>query len=253
MSALIMKHGVWAAALVLSAVALPAQDAMAQARGTPNALQGFAQNRNEPIKIESNTLEVRDKDKIATFIDNVRVTQGDTLLETKRLIVFYDEEAATGPSAQKRAPSSVAPGAQSIRRLEAKGGVVVTQKDQTAVGEEGIYDMRSNSVTLIGKVVVTQGQNVVRGERLRVDLTTGTSVVESGTASQTPGRVEAIFTPSAPPNAAPAATPAPRNATQPPRNPPSAARPQTNTRPPAPPAADRNRPTATPGQPLRVN
>jgi LptA/(LptD N-terminal domain) LPS transport protein len=37
---------------------------------------GFSQNRDQPVHIEAATLEVRDKDKTATFSGNVRVTQG---------------------------------------------------------------------------------------------------------------------------------------------------------------------------------
>ena len=48
------------------------------ATGFPNALQGFQRNRNDPIKIEANALEVRDKDKTAVFTGNVMVQQGDT-------------------------------------------------------------------------------------------------------------------------------------------------------------------------------
>ena len=84
-------------------------------------------------------------------------------------------------------------GQQQIRRLEARGGVVVTQKDQTATGEAGIFDMKTNTVTLTGNVVMTQGQNVLRGERLVVDLTTGVSRVESGKGGQ--GRVQGLFLP----------------------------------------------------------
>ena len=35
---------------------------------------------------------------------------------------------------------------------------MVTQKDQTATGEIGIFDMKTNTVTLNGNVVMTQGQ-----------------------------------------------------------------------------------------------
>ena len=49
-------------------------------------------------------------------------------------------------------------GEQRIKQLEARGGVVVTQKDQTATGELGIFDMQTNTVTLTGNVVMTQGQ-----------------------------------------------------------------------------------------------
>jgi hypothetical protein len=35
--------------------------------------------------------------------------------------------------------------------------------------------MRANTVTLLGSVVISQGQNVVRGDRLTVDMTSGVS------------------------------------------------------------------------------
>ena len=46
-----------------------------------------------------------------------------------------------------------------IRRLEARGNVVVTQKEQTATGDTGIFDMAENTVTLNGNVIVSQGTN----------------------------------------------------------------------------------------------
>lgn len=184
------RIGFYAGGLV-AAVAYSAFPALSQAHGPPNALQGFTKNRGQPIQIESTTLEVRDKEKQATFIDNVRLVQGDTTLECKTLVVHYDEEtqpSSTRQSRRQQGPSTS--GGQQIKRLEAKGGVVVTQKDQTATGDRGIYDIKSNSVTLIGNVVVTQGQNVLRGDRLVVDMTSGVSRVES---SQGSGRVQGLF------------------------------------------------------------
>jgi lipopolysaccharide export system protein LptA len=184
-------------------------------QGPPNALQGFSQNRNQPIKIESVSLEVRDKDKVATFIDNVKLTQGDTTLECKRLIVHYMDETIPGrgkgkppaknapaPAAKKGtavATGGFGSGQQQISKLEAKGGVVVTQKDQTATGENGIYDMKSNTLVLTGNVVVSQGQNVVRGDRLVVDMTSGASRVESSGSGK--GRVQGLFIPGTTPTA----------------------------------------------------
>ena len=45
-------------------------------KGPPNALQGFSQNRGQPVEIDAATLEVRDKDKVATFAGDVHVKQG---------------------------------------------------------------------------------------------------------------------------------------------------------------------------------
>ena len=111
------------------------------------------------------------------------MVQGDTDLRCKVLVVYYEDEAGkAGMPAAQPGPG----GQQQIRRMEAKGGVVVTQKDQTAVGDLGEFEMRANTVTLTGNVVVTQGQDVVRGHKLVVDMTTGVSRMDGG-------RVEGLF------------------------------------------------------------
>lgn len=200
--------------------------------GVPNALQGFSQNRGKPVKIDAASLEIRDKDKAATFSGDVRVQQGDTLLRCKSLVVFYDQTGGTAAALKAATPGPG--GSQQIRRLEARGGVTVTQKDQTVTGEMGIFDMKANTVTLQGGVVMTQGQNVLRGDRLVVDLGNGAARVESGKSGQ--GRVQGLFQSSGgspldgavPGAGTPAAAPAPRAA-------------------PAAPAAQR------PGKPLQIN
>ena len=181
-----------AAVLGMSGASLHAQTAP---QGPPNALQGFSQNRDQPVDIEAATLEVRDKQKQATFSGDVRVKQGDTGLRCKSLVVFYEQDSETADQSKTLQAATPGPGGeQRIKRLEARGGVIVTQKEQTATGDLGIFDMKSNTVTLTGNpVVMTQGQNVLRGEKLVVDLTSGTSRVESNKGSQ--GRVQGLFLP----------------------------------------------------------
>jgi lipopolysaccharide export system protein LptA len=182
--------------------------------GVPNAMQGFSQNRDQPIQIEAASLEMRDKKKEATFTGNVKVVQGDTTMTSKVLVVFYESSsqnaapAATAPAtnaktAVKPAPAPAQPaamqsatpgpgGASSIKRLEAKGNVVVTQKDQVVTGDTAVFDTKTNLITMLGGggsgVVLTQGKNVLRGDRLLVDMTTGVSRVESES-----GRVQGLF------------------------------------------------------------
>jgi lipopolysaccharide export system protein LptA len=158
--------------------------------GPPNALQGFSQNRGKPINIHSATLEVRDKDKVATFAGDVHLVQGDTTLRSKTLVVFYEDDPAK-PNASGGQGSQQSN--QQIRRVEAKGGVIVVQKDQTATGDNGVFDMHANTVTLLGNVVISQGPNVVKGDRLTVDMTTGVSRVECERPGQC--RVQALIQP----------------------------------------------------------
>ena len=44
--------------------------------------------------------------------------------------------------------------------------MTVTQKDQNAFGDTGIFDMQANTVQLNGNVVVVHGKDVLRGQRL---------------------------------------------------------------------------------------
>jgi lipopolysaccharide export system protein LptA len=182
-----------AAFAVMAAGEAAAQHA---ATGVPNAMQGFSQNRDQPIQIEAATLEMRDKKKEATFAGNVKVVQGDTTMTSNTLVVSY--ESATAPAAPAGAkPAKSAPiqsatpgpgGSSSIRKLEAKGNVVVTQKDQVVTGETAVFDTKANLITMLGGVVLTQCKNVLRGDRLLVDMTTGVSRVESDS-----GKVQGMF------------------------------------------------------------
>ncbi len=157
--------------------------AQPKSQGPPNALQGFSQNRDQPIKIQAASFEVREKEKTATFSGDVQVLQGDTEMRCKSLVVLYDDEpTAHGPKATE--PGSG--GQRQIRRIEAKGGVTVVQKDQNASGDTAIFRMHENTVTLTGNVIVTRGQDVLRGQRLVVDLTSGITKMDQG-------RVEGLF------------------------------------------------------------
>jgi lipopolysaccharide export system protein LptA len=181
-------------ATIALAVSGLASQAQPHSKGPPNALQGFSQNRDQPVHIDAAALEVRDKDKVATFSGNVHVRQGDTAMRCKSLLVFYEQGGEEGKGKTMQAASPGPNGQQKIKRLEARGGVVVTQKQQTATGELGVFDMQTNTVTLTGNVVMTQGKNVLRGERLVVDLTSGVSKIESGKDGT--GRVQGLFLPS---------------------------------------------------------
>jgi lipopolysaccharide export system protein LptA len=152
--------------------------AQQQPNGPPNALQGFAQNRDQPVKIDARQLEVRDKDKVATFSGGVKVVQGDTTMRATTLAVFYDGEGSTANAltAAKPGPS----GQQRIKRLEATGGVKVCQDEQVATGDKGVFDMQANTVTLLGNVVLSKGMNVMKGEKLTVNLANGEAKIEGG-------------------------------------------------------------------------
>jgi lipopolysaccharide export system protein LptA len=172
-----------AAAAVLLLIASAAGAGAQQA-----ARQGTAEGGDEPIEITADRLVLAQDQQLATFYGNVDAVQGDTTLRSDELRVYYTS------SEERQASGS----GQSVRRLEAEGNVVITQPGETASGRSGVYDVLSRKMMLEGDVVLTRGQNVVRGDRLDVDLATDVSTVSSAPA---PGgerdreRVRALFVP----------------------------------------------------------
>ena len=156
---------------------------------TAAAAQGLRHDTSLPIEITADQLEVQQQEQLATFTGNVDAVQGDLVLSADRLRVYYygsDQQAPAGASS-------------SIRRIEAEGNVFVSSPEETAQGAAGVYDVASNQLSLEGSVVLTQDENVIRGERLEIDLVSGQSrvlaAVPSSAGGEPPQRVRAIFTP----------------------------------------------------------
>jgi len=143
-----------------------------------------------PIEITADSLEVVQDRRIATFAGNVDAVQGDLVLSADQLRVHYGDDADAAP-----AP----PGMGSIRRIEAEGNVFLSSPRETAQGETGVYDVAANQLTMEGAVVLTQDDNVIRGQRLEIDLVSGRSrmlaAVPSTEGGAAPQRVRALFTP----------------------------------------------------------
>jgi lipopolysaccharide export system protein LptA len=200
-------------AMCAAVFAAPAQSSLAQTRlaqggAAPAAAKpGLSENKDAPVQIEAATLEVHDKSKTATFSGNVQVVQGDTTMRCRSLVVFYGQEVGIGEAGAEattgttvKSPLGGTKGAQNIRRIEARGAVTVLTKDQNVSGDLGIYDLKTKTITLSGNVVVSQGQNVIHGERVIVDTETGNARVESGGSgaganAAAGGRVRALIQP----------------------------------------------------------
>jgi lipopolysaccharide export system protein LptA len=158
------------AALILAPAGAAAQDYAA-------AFSGFDTGSNTPIQIEADELEIRDEEKVAVYAGNVRVRQGDTVLEAPALRIFYAGEATTAG----------VPGSQ-VSRIEAGPGVLVRTGERTASGDRAVLDMAHDLITMTGNVVLTEGPNVVRGERLVVNIATKQGRIDGG-------RVQTLITP----------------------------------------------------------
>jgi lipopolysaccharide export system protein LptA len=163
--------------------------ALALASATAARAQSAQHDTKLPIEITADSLEVLQNQNIATFTGNVDAVQGDMVLSADLLRVHYGDAGDAAPP--------LATG--SIRRIEAEGNVFLSSPRETAQGAAGVYDVASNRVTLEGAVVLTREENVIRGQRLEIDLASGRSqvfaAVPSTEGGTPPQRVRALFTP----------------------------------------------------------
>ncbi len=166
---------------LLMAGILVATPMAAGAQTLDSPLGGFAQDNKSPIDIEADELEIRQKQNIAIFSGKVNVVRGKFRLQSGRLVVKYRTTGKAGA------------GKREISKLSATGGVVVTSETQSATGDWATMDMKKNTIVMGDNVVISQGDNVIRGSKVLVDLNTGYSRIIS--SNKTGGRVRAIFKP----------------------------------------------------------
>jgi lipopolysaccharide export system protein LptA len=123
----------------------------------------------------------RSKDQKLVYSGAVVAMQGESRLKASVLTIFLESAASTSTGHQ-------------MRRMEAQGPVTVTAKDQIGTGDAALYDKAENKVYLTGRVTLSQGANVTKGERLVYDLNTNQAIVLGGASAQG-GRVRSVFTP----------------------------------------------------------
>ncbi|HEX9646280.1 MAG TPA: LptA/OstA family protein [Alphaproteobacteria bacterium] len=162
-----------AALLVAAAMPAPAQ---------------FEADSNAPVEITSDAMEWLNTQRIAIARGNADAIQGRYHLHAEVLTAHLNQ--ASGETLDR------------IRLIEAEGNVRLTTPQETASGKTGVYDVERKVATLEGEVVLTQGDNVLRGERLVMNLETGRSTLVGApeaapvtAAGPGGGRVKAIFTP----------------------------------------------------------
>lgn len=133
------------------------------------AFGGLKQDTTLPVDIGADQLAVNNADGTAVFSGNVLVGQGEMRLAAARVEVTYGADG------------------RSIQSLRATGGVTISNLADAAEAQEALYTIDSGVVVLTGDVLLTQGQSALSGQKLTLDLKTGTGVME--------GRVETTFVP----------------------------------------------------------
>ncbi|KXF79528.1 hypothetical protein ATN84_03830 [Paramesorhizobium deserti] len=151
-------------------------------------------NGKEPVQINADKLEMRDKEGIAIFTGNVSVVQGQSVLKSGKMTVYYASKSGENGGAQQAQSEATGLGAAGIDHLEVSGKVYLKSGTQIATGDSGTYDAKTQTMTLQGKkVVLSDGDNVATGCKLTANTATGKAFLESCKGQA--GRVSIILTP----------------------------------------------------------
>lgn len=134
------------------------------------AFGGMKADTSAPVEVSADQLSVNQTTGKAEFSGNVLIGQGQMKLSADKVVVQY-----------------VQGDTQKIDNLDATGNVTLVNGPDAAEAKQAIYEVASGNITLIGDVLLTQGQNVMSGERMVVNLSDGTAQVN--------GRVRSVLQP----------------------------------------------------------
>lgn len=160
-------------------LAAPAQARMAGGGILPGA------TAKDPLNIDAGKLDYFDKEQKLVYSGSVVVTNGPATLKASRITIYLEGKGVgpdAGPATNDR-----------VKHIDADGPVTLVSKGGIGAGDRASYDKADNKVYLTGNVTLTQGDNVIKGERLVYDVATGQATVQGGGAQG--GRVRSVFTP----------------------------------------------------------
>ena len=141
---------------------------MVSAQGQSRALVS-----DQPIDINADQLEIQQDRNLAVFKGNVIAEQGHIKLRAEQLKVWYKQ------SSENSSRDDIMAGG-TIIRIDAIDDVFVSSASETAKGDFGVYEIGKQRLTLTGTVILTRGDNVLRGKKLIMNMATGKSQLSGG-------------------------------------------------------------------------
>lgn len=174
------------ACLVAAVLAVASGAAAAAQERTATPFGDFNHDTTQPVGIEADNFHVENASNKGVLRGNVRVKQGSMRLACDTLEIFY-----SGKDSANRAASSgslLGGGGSAVDRLIARGKVRISDgQGRAATAKQADYDVAGAEILLSGEVVLLQGGGVLKGDKLRIDLTSGTARVigdEGATSSR---------------------------------------------------------------------
>ena len=116
---------------------------------------------SEEILIESEKLVITNEPLTTTFIGNVYAFDNEIKLWSDKILILYTETESQ------------------IDQIKSYGNTKLVRENQEIISENLTYFVIDKKIYAKGNIVLTQDENVIRGNELSVDLVKSTSIIKS--------------------------------------------------------------------------
>ncbi|MBT5031775.1 MAG: lipopolysaccharide transport periplasmic protein LptA [Proteobacteria bacterium] len=123
---------------------------------------------DEPAQIYADDIEFDFKTGVRTYIGNVTVEQGTLLIFADKLVAYYDKDGN---------PTTANAWGNPARFKTQQDG---KDTDTVGIGDEIIYNLVENTLTLLQGAELTQGFNTARGENIVYNMETDKLSIKGG-------------------------------------------------------------------------
>lgn len=154
---------------------------------TPAAAQLSQSNSDAPVDITADALEVVNNECVSIWSGSAEALQDRTRLRAD-VIKTYSKKSTGRPGA-------VGGSCGALDRMEAIGNVYYVTPQQKVRGDNANYDVTAERIVITGDVVAVSGPNVIRGDRLVVNVATGDAQMQSGAKGPGKARPRAVIYP----------------------------------------------------------
>ena len=116
---------------------------------------------SDEILIESEELIITNEPLTTTFIGNVHAFDNEVKLWSDKILILYTETESQ------------------IDQIKSYGNTKLVRENQEIISENLTYFVIDKKIYAKGNIVLTQDENIIRGNELNVDLVTSTSIINS--------------------------------------------------------------------------
>lgn len=146
------------------------------------SVEDTGEKKVEKINITADTLVSDPNENNAEFIGSVKVVQGETVIISDRLKIYFSKQKTDKPGTDEG----------SLEKIIATGNVRINFDNRVAVSEKAVYKVTEKILILTGPDTrVSDKENSISGEKITLHRIEGKIKVESGSKN----RVKAVILP----------------------------------------------------------